>query len=43
MAALKIGHCSESGKKDWEKEVFRLKRDLKDLYDKIDDNYSSFL
>jgi|GEM_PF-318701 len=39
MAALKMGPCPESGKKDWEKEVFRLHRDLKELYDRIDGKY----
>jgi len=43
MAALKIAPCSEFNKKDWEKEVCKLKRDLKKLYDRIDDNYVSFL
>ncbi len=43
MASLKMGPCLESSKKDWEKEVFRLNRDLKDLYNRIDDSYGSFL
>ena len=41
MAAVKMGPCPDSGKKDWEKEVFRLHRDLKELYDRIDDNQGS--
>jgi len=43
MAALKMGPCPDSGKEGWEKEVLRLKRDLKNLYDRIDENYGSFL
>ncbi|MDI9394338.1 MAG: hypothetical protein QM426_02500 [Euryarchaeota archaeon] len=43
MAALKMGPCTESGKEDWEKEVLRLKRDLKNLYDRIDEDYGLFL
>lgn len=43
MAALKMGPCLESSKKDWEKEVFRLNGDLKYLYNRIDDSYGSFL
>jgi hypothetical protein len=39
MAALKICPFMESGKKDWEKEVSRLNRSLKELYDRIDDSY----
>lgn len=38
MAALKMGSYPESRKKDWEKEIFRLHRDLKELYDRIDEN-----
>lgn len=41
MAALKMGPCPEYNKKDWEKEVFRLHRDLKELYDRIDDKNDS--
>ncbi|KKG17590.1 hypothetical protein EO98_15580 [Methanosarcina sp. 2.H.T.1A.6] len=41
MAALKMGSCPGSSKKDWEKEVFRLHRDLKELYDRIDDKRGS--
>jgi len=41
MAALKMGSCPESNKKDWKKEVFRLHRDLKELYDRIDDKHGS--
>ncbi|AKB27866.1 hypothetical protein MSSIT_1147 [Methanosarcina siciliae T4/M] len=36
MAASKVGPCPEYGKKDWEKEVFRLHRALNELYDRID-------
>ncbi|MDQ1275078.1 MAG: hypothetical protein QG610_651 [Euryarchaeota archaeon] len=42
MAALKMAKCSDFNKKDWKKEVFRLGRDLEELYDRIDDNYFSF-
>jgi hypothetical protein len=38
MAALEMGPCPESSKISWDKEVFRLHRDLKKLYDRIDDN-----
>lgn len=36
MAASKAGPGMESGKKDWEKEVFRLHKALNELYDRID-------
>jgi hypothetical protein len=38
MVARKMGPCPDSNKKDWGKEVCRLKRDLKKLYDRIDEN-----
>ncbi|WP_440947476.1 hypothetical protein ACSAZL_04165 [Methanosarcina sp. T3] len=43
LAALKMGSCPESGKKDWEKEVCRLHRALKELYDRIDGQHLSGL
>lgn len=39
MAALKMAPYSDSNKKDWEREVFRLRRDVEELYDRIDSNY----
>lgn len=39
MAALKMAPYSDSNKKDWEREVFRLSRDVEELYDRIDSNY----
>jgi hypothetical protein len=39
MAALKMAPYSDSNKKDWEKEVFRLSRDVEELYDRIDSTY----
>ncbi|HIH93103.1 TPA: hypothetical protein HA338_03365 [Methanosarcina acetivorans] len=41
MAAVKIGSCPNSDKKDWEKEVLRLHRALKELYDRIDEQHRS--
>ena len=38
IAALKMGSCSESNRELWKKEVYRLRKCLKDLYDRIDDN-----
>lgn len=39
IVALKMGHCPESNKKLWKKEVKRLDEDLKKLYNKIDENH----
>lgn len=39
MAALKMAPYSDSNKKDWEREVFRLSRDVEELYDRIDSTY----
>ncbi|MGB9938833.1 hypothetical protein [Methanosarcina sp.] len=36
IAALKMGSCPESSKKLWKNEVNRLRKDLKELYDRID-------
>jgi hypothetical protein len=38
LAALRIGSCPESNSELWNKEVNRLHKYLKDLYDRIDNN-----
>ncbi|MDQ1254841.1 MAG: hypothetical protein QG646_4111 [Euryarchaeota archaeon] len=38
LAALRIGSCTESNSEPWNKEVNRLHKCLKDLYDRIDNN-----
>jgi hypothetical protein len=43
MVALKMVPCPDSNKKDWDKEVCSLKRDLNKLYDRIDENSAFFL
>ncbi len=40
IVALKMGPCLESDKKLWSQEVNRLQKDLKELYDRIDNNHS---
>lgn len=38
IAALKMGSCPESNRELWNKEVNRLRKCLKNLYDRIDNN-----